>query len=105
VTEDTPRKKPKAPTPVSVEKPQLKGDRGGGMGKKQQKMVVLPTAASSRPRCNKGRKTSLNEDALVPPSDVISTNPITHEVSIHIGHQMALQNKNPHMKKDKPSKV
>jgi hypothetical protein len=70
VTVNAPRKKPKAPTPVSRGEPKQKGNRGGGVGMKRQKMVVLSTAARSRPKRNKGRNTSLNEDVLVPPSDV-----------------------------------
>jgi hypothetical protein len=72
VTVNAPSKKMKAPTPVSREKPKRKGNIGGGVGKKRQKLVVLTTAASSRPRRNKGRNTYLNEDALVPPIDVDS---------------------------------
>jgi hypothetical protein len=64
-TVNAPSKKPKAPTPVSREKPKRKGNTGGGVRKKRQKLVVLPTAASSRPKHNKGRNTSLNEDASV----------------------------------------
>jgi hypothetical protein len=49
--------------------------KGGDVAKKRKrkKGVVLPTATSSRPpRRNKGKNTSLNEDALVQPSDVDS---------------------------------
>jgi hypothetical protein len=45
----------------------------GAVAKKSKKGVVLPTATSSRPsKRNKVKHTSLNEDVLVPPSDVDS---------------------------------
>jgi hypothetical protein len=69
VTAETPSTKTAAPTPVSMEKRK----KGGTVAKKRKKGVVLPTATSSRPpKRNKGKNTSLNEYALVPPSDVES---------------------------------
>jgi hypothetical protein len=60
---------PETPTPVSMEKHR----KGGAVAKKRKKGVVLPNATSSRPpKRNKGKNTSLNEDELVPPSDVDS---------------------------------
>jgi hypothetical protein len=59
-TVNTPSKTPKAPTPVSTERPKLKGNIGGGVGKKRQKLVVLPTRASIRPKRIKVRNRSLN---------------------------------------------
>jgi hypothetical protein len=72
VAVNTPSKKPKAPTPLSREKTKRKGNISGGVRKKWQKVAVVPTTASSRPKRNKGMNTYLNEDALVPPSDVQS---------------------------------
>jgi hypothetical protein len=72
VTVATPLKKPKAPTPASREHPKRKGKISGGLRKKLQKLVGVSTTASNRPKSNNGMNTSLNEDALVPPSAVDS---------------------------------
>jgi hypothetical protein len=59
-TPGTPNKNNKAPTPVSLEKTNTK-------------RKILATAASTRPKRNKGIIKSLNQDALVPASDVESS--------------------------------
>jgi hypothetical protein len=67
VTAETTSTKTAAPTTVSMEK----RIKGSAVAKKSKKVVVLPTVTSSRPpKRNKGKNTSLNEDALVPSSDV-----------------------------------
>jgi hypothetical protein len=60
ITPGTPNKNNKAPTPVSLEK-------------NNTKRKILATAASTRPKRNKGIIKSLNQDALVPESDVESS--------------------------------
>jgi hypothetical protein len=68
VTDSTPSTKIKDPTPVSMEK----RSKGGGVAKKRKKLWSFQKTNSRHPKRNKGRITSLNEDALVPLSDVES---------------------------------
>jgi hypothetical protein len=68
-TPGTPNKYQKGPTPVSLKKTKTWGVKSATLKNTQK---ILATAASSRPERNKGIRKSLNQDALVPASDVES---------------------------------
>jgi hypothetical protein len=68
-TPGTPKTK-KSPAPVSLEKTKTRGLK---IGTVKYKRKILATAASSRPKRHKGINKSLNENAVVPASDVDSS--------------------------------
>jgi len=68
-TPGTPKTK-KSPAPVSLEKSKTRGLK---IGTVKYKRKILATAASSRPKRHKGINKSLNENDVVPASDVDSS--------------------------------
>jgi hypothetical protein len=78
-TPGTPNKEQKAPIPMSLGKTKTRGAKSGTAKNKRK---ILATAASSRPKRNKGIIKSLNQDALLPASDVeISSSHYSHSTS------------------------
>jgi hypothetical protein len=68
-TPGTPKKKT-YPTPVSLGKSKTRGKK---IGTVKYKRKIVATAASSRPKLHQGINKSLNENAVVPASDVESS--------------------------------
>jgi hypothetical protein len=80
-------KNQKTHTPVSLKKTKTQGAKSGTVKNIRN---VLATAASSRPKRNKGVNKYLSKDALVPASDVESNSSNYSRSAFIFFHQMAV---------------